>query len=63
MHIRLVTRRLQILPNKFFCFVFLSASVAVFFFVSVAQLDARPTGDQEGAGLNPCQVGNILMEI
>ena len=28
--------------------------------VSVAQLDARPTGDQEVAGSNPAEVGNIL---
>ena len=27
---------------------------------SVAQLDARPTGDQEVAGLTPAEVGNIL---
>ena len=27
---------------------------------SVAQLDARPTGDQEVAGSNPAEVGNIL---
>ena len=27
---------------------------------SVAQLDARPTGDQEVAGLIPAKVGNIL---
>ena len=27
---------------------------------SVAQLDARPTGDQEVAGSNPAGVGNIL---
>ena len=28
--------------------------------VSVAQLDARPTGDQEVAGSTPAEVGNIL---
>ena len=27
---------------------------------SVAQLDARPTGDQEVAGSTPTEVGNIL---
>ena len=27
---------------------------------SVAQLDARPTGDQEVAGSTPAEVGNIL---
>ena len=27
---------------------------------SVAQLDARPTGDQEFAGLTPAEVSNIL---
>ena len=27
---------------------------------SVAQLDARPTGDQEVAGSIPAEVGNIL---
>ena len=27
---------------------------------SVAQLDARPTGDQEAAGSTPAEVGNIL---
>ena len=27
---------------------------------SVAQLDARPTGDQEVAGSAPAEVGNIL---
>ena len=27
---------------------------------SVAQLDARPTGDQEVAGSTPVEVGNIL---
>ena len=27
---------------------------------SVAQLDARPTGDQEVAGSTPAKVGNIL---
>ena len=27
---------------------------------SVAQLDARPTGDQEFAGSTPAEVGNIL---
>ena len=27
---------------------------------SVAQLDARPTGDQEVGGLTPAEVGNIL---
>ena len=26
----------------------------------VAQLDARPTGDQKVAGLTPAEVGNIL---
>ena len=28
---------------------------------SVAQLDARPTGDQEVAGSTPAKVGNILL--
>ena len=28
---------------------------------SVAQSDARPTGDQEGAGSNPITPGNILL--
>ena len=28
--------------------------------VSVARLDARPTGDQEVAGSTPTEVGNIL---
>ena len=28
--------------------------------VSVAQLDARPTGDQEVVGSTPAEVGNIL---
>ena len=28
---------------------------------SMAQLDARPTGDQEVAGLTPAEVGNILL--
>ena len=28
---------------------------------SVAQLDARPTGDQEVAGSTPAEVGNILL--
>ena len=27
---------------------------------SMAQLDARTTGDQQVAGFNPCRVGNIL---
>ena len=27
---------------------------------SVAQLDARPTGDQEATGLTPAKVGDIL---
>ena len=27
---------------------------------SVAQLDARPTGDQEAVGSTPTEVGNIL---
>ena len=27
---------------------------------SVAQLDARPTGDQEVSGSTPAEVGNIL---
>ena len=26
----------------------------------VAQLDMRPTGDQDGCGLDPHQAGNIL---
>ena len=29
----------------------------------MAQLDARPTGDQEVAGSNPAEVGNILSKI
>ena len=32
----------------------------VFNNVAVAQLDARPTGDQEVAGSTPAEVGNIL---
>ena len=32
----------------------------VHFLVSVAQLDARPTGDQEVVGSTPAEVGNIL---
>ena len=27
---------------------------------SVAELDARPTGDQEVAGLTPAEVGNFI---
>ena len=30
---------------------------------SVAQMDARPTGDQKVAGSTPAKVGNILHEI
>ena len=38
------------------------ASVILTYFepASVAQLDARPTGDQEVAGSKPAEVGNIL---
>ena len=34
----------------------------LYWLASVAQLDARPTGDQEvaGCGFDPCWVGNIL---
>ena len=36
-------------------------SPVIFFMpASVAQLDARPTGDQEVAGSTPAEVGNIL---
>ena len=31
-----------------------------FFLAAVAQLDARPTGDQEFAGSTPAEVGNIF---
>ena len=30
---------------------------------SVAQLDARSTGDEEAAGSTPTEVGNIFVEI
>ena len=33
---------------------------ATFWQASVAQLDARPTGDQEVAGSIPAEIGNIL---
>ena len=35
-------------------------SIAIELPASVAHLDARPTGDQEVAGLTPAEVGNIL---
>ena len=43
--------------------MFLCPQVVFILPASVAQLDAHPTGDQEVAGSNPAEVGNILYEI
>ena len=37
-----------------------TAKVQMSLGIHVAQLDARPSGDQEVAGSNPAEVGNIL---
>ena len=47
---------LQVIPFKHIRFAHCFHRVLA----SVAQLDARPTGDQEVAGSTPAEVGNIL---
>ena len=42
-------------------FVLSTIDFAKMLWTSVALLDARPTGDQEVAGLNLTKVGNILL--
>ena len=46
--------------EKYLYFSYFTTKTYVVELASVAQLDARPTGDQEVAGSNPAKVGNIL---